>query len=288
MNSSGLDVIVRIHDVGRLPELERCILSLIGQSYRPLAIHVVTQRFLGVDSCLLQGILDTFAHLEPDVVFQVLNYDEPEPKDARSCLVNLGYAHLLGRYVYLLDYDDLTTPHGCATLIQDLAETGAAISFGKVMGAQLMIDGPIIMMRTRQDLYRGRGLIDLFRQNFCPIHSFVVDRSRISDEALWFDPSRSRDEDYDFLIRTCAAYPSSFRRKEYVVGFYGLKDDGSNTVMAPGGETDARWAEWRRSAELTAGRRATTLVSPRVQRQLGLEPDATLTVNRLLEVTSER
>ena len=287
MNENGLDAIVRIHDVERLPELERSIMSLIGQSYRPLAIYVVTQRFSQSDTDLLQKVLDTFARLGTGAGFQLLNYNEPEPRDARSCLINLGYAHLRGRYVYLLDYDDITTPNGCATLIKELAETGAAICFGKVMGSQLAVDGPIIMTRTRQDLYRGRGLIDLFRANFCPIHSFVVDRSRLRAEALWFDPSRSRDEDYDFLIRTCAAYPSSFRKKEYVVGFYGLKDDGSNTVMAPGAETDARWAEWRRSAELTAERRATTLVSPRVQRQLGFAPDATLTVARLLQVTSD-
>ena len=96
------------------------------------------------------------------------NYTDPEPADARSALINLGFSHLQGRYVYLLDYDDVTSPHGCQTLIQDLAATGAAISFGKVIGARLAVDGPIIMTRTRDDLYRGRGVIDMFRQNFCP------------------------------------------------------------------------------------------------------------------------
>jgi len=281
----GLDVIVRIHAIARLPELERCLLSLIGQTYRPLVIHIVTQRFSPDDLATLQRLLDILARLEPDAALCLHNFTEAEPADARSCLINLGFAQLQGRYVYLLDYDDVTTPHGCATLIADLVATGATISFGKVIGAQLTVDGPIIMTRTRQDLYRGGGVTDMFRQNFCPIHSFIVDRSRLTAEALWFDPDRSRDEDYDFLIRTCAAYSSSFAKKEYVVGFYGLKDDGSNTVMTPGAETEARWAAWRRSAERIAERRATTLVSPRVQRQLGRVPDPALTVARLLEAT---
>ena len=253
VGGAGLDVIVRIHAIARLPELERCLLSLIGQTYRPLVIHIVTQRFSPDDLATLQRLLDILARLEPDAALCLHNFTEAEPADARSCLINLGFAQLQGRYVYLLDYDDVTTPHGCATLIADLVATGATISFGKVIGAQLTVDGPIIMTRTRQDLYRGGGVTDMFRQNFCPIHSFIVDRSRLPAEALWFDPDRSRDEDYDFQVGDA--------------------------------ETEARWAAWRRSAERIAERRATTLVSPRVQRQLGRIPDPALTVARLLETT---
>ena len=92
-----------------------------------------------------------------------------------------------------------------------------------------------------------------------------------------------RDEDYDFLIRICARYTSSFRLKEYVVGYYGLKDDGSNTVMMPGEETEERWSEWRKSRDMLVRRRADTYVALRVQRDLGvLQPDPDLTVERLL------
>ena len=69
------------------------------------------------------------------------------------------------------------------------------------------------------------------------------------------------------------------------MGFYGLKDDGSNTVMTPGAETEARWAAWRQSALKIAERRASTPVSARVQRQLGRTPDPSLTVARLVEET---
>ena len=40
-----IDTIVRFHDVGRLPELTRCIFSLTGQTYRPLRIILCLQRF---------------------------------------------------------------------------------------------------------------------------------------------------------------------------------------------------------------------------------------------------
>ena len=278
-----LDVIVRFHNPVRLPELERCLLSLIGQTYRPLAITIVTQRFDLAATATLQSLLDILVRLEPDATIALLNFNEAEPPDARSALINMGFAVAQGRYVTLLDYDDITTPNGYTRLIEDLQATGAAISFGKVLGARLAVDGPILMTRTREDLYAGTGVIAMFRQNFCPIHSFVIDRTRIDPAALHFDPDRVVDEDYDFLIRTCAEYPSSFAQKEYVVGFYGLKDDGSNTVITPGRETEARWAKWRRSAAKTEQLRANTRVSHRVQRQLGRTPDPELTVAQLVK-----
>lgn len=283
---SLLDVIVRLHAVSRLPELERCLLSLIGQTYRPLAISVITQRFDPPATAAVQAILDTLQRLEPEATFALLNFVEPEPADARSSLVNMGFGAARGRYVAMLDYDDVTTTHGYTRLIEDLQATGAAISFGKVLGARLLVDGPILMTRTREDLYSGTGVVAMFRQNFCPIHSFVIDRTRIDPAALHFDPDRVVDEDYDFLIRTCAEYPSSFAPKDYVVGFYGLKDDGSNTVMTPGQETEAQWAKWQRSAERIKHLRANTHVSFRVQRQLGRVPDPGLTVARLVEETA--
>lgn len=280
-----LDVIVRFHAVARLPELERCLLSLIGQSTRPLAVHIVTQRFTETATATVQTLLDNLARIDPGVPIALLNYDNPEPADARSSLINLGFAAIRGRYVALLDYDDVTAAHGYARLINDLKSTGAAISFGKVLAARLVVDGPIIMSRARDDIYSGTGVVAMFRQNFCPIHSFVIDRTRIDPALLHFDPERRVDEDYDFLICLCAAYPSSFAQKEYVVGYYGLKDDGSNTVMTPGQETEARWALWRSSADKIAALRARTPVSLPVQRQLGRTPDPDLTVARLVEET---
>ena len=281
-----LDVVVRFHNVARLPELERCLLSLVGQTYRPIAIQIVTQRFEPDETATLEALLATLQILGADAKFAVLNFEDPGPADARASLVNMGFAATHGQYVALLDYDDVTTMSGYTRLINDLQTSGAAISFGKVLGARLMVDGPILMTRTREDIYLGSGLVAMLRKNFCPIHSFVVHRTRIDPAALRFDPDRLVDEDYDFLIRTCAEYPSSFAQKDYLVGFHGLKDDGSNTVMTPGGETEARWAVWRRSAERLTQLRATTRVSLRVQRQLGRTPDPELTVARLVQETA--
>lgn len=68
----------------------------------------------------------------------------------------------------------------------------------------MLVDGPLLMSNARADYYKGDGLLALLRQNFCPIHSFVLDRSKVDPEDLYFDQTMWRDEDYDFLIRICA------------------------------------------------------------------------------------
>ena len=183
-----LDVVVRFHHVGRINELERCLLSLIGQSYRPLAVHISVQRFDDKAMADVGALLDVLGALEPDAHFHVLNYTDATPADARSALVNAGFRHATGRYFALLDYDDITTPNGYARLIGDLQSSGAAISFGKIFGNKMLVDGPLLMSHGRADYYSGEGLLALLRQNFCPIHSFVLDRSKIDPPDLYFRP----------------------------------------------------------------------------------------------------
>ena len=280
---TGLDVIVRLHDVRRAPELERCLLSLIGQSYRPLSVQLCLQRFDEAALGQLRALLGRLKRLEPNAAFHLLNHTDPEPADARSALINMGFRHATGRYAAILDYDDVIKPNAYARLIEDLSTSGAAISFGKVWAKLLTKDNDILMATDWFDKFHGDGLRALLIDNFCPIHSFVIDRSKIDDADLCFDPSLTRLEDYDFLIRFCAKYPSSFKLSQYIVGDYLMKDDGSNTILVEASTSEENRAAWRDSNERLAALRRTTRVSLRVQRDLGLDAvDPELTVARLI------
>ena len=88
---AGLDAVVRFHDMARLNELGRAIFSLVGQSHRPLRILLALQRFDAAAQDALREILTPLV-AGSDAVLELLNYDRPAPADARSELVNLGFA----------------------------------------------------------------------------------------------------------------------------------------------------------------------------------------------------
>jgi hypothetical protein len=58
----------------------------------------------------------------------------------------------------------------------------------------------------------------------------VIDRARIGDFDLQFDESFTLLEDYEFLLRLCAAHEPDFTRLETPVCEYRIRLDGSNSI----------------------------------------------------------
>src|ERR1700760_1356526 len=109
-SNGGLDVIVRMHDPARGFELRRAIFALVCQTYRPLSIHLVTQRFPESELTAIRQVLDKILAIDPSVCFDVYNYTSAEPEDARAAILNAGIGRATGRYVAFLDYDDAIYP----------------------------------------------------------------------------------------------------------------------------------------------------------------------------------
>lgn len=283
-DSAGqLDCIVRFHDVRRLSELSRCVFSLVGQLHRPLRILLALQRFTGREMAAVHAALDPLLHLPNAPALDVLNWDDPAPADGRTALLNLGVRAARGRYLAFLDYDDVLYPEAYAVLVGRLRATGAAIAFAtvRVVSADIYPEFTHVT-RLVTPPFDGRTLRDLLRNNFCPIHSYVIDRHRVPE--LNFDTALAMEEDYDLLLRICAHYPADFAQVATQIGDYYYKTDGSNTVPTEGGLTGARLAAYERVAALIETRRRTTIMAPEVQRALGLlEPRHGLTIRAALD-----
>jgi hypothetical protein len=285
-DDESLDVIVRFHDVRRLRALDRCVFSLVGQKYRPLHIYLAVQRFTPAMIEETRASLVPLLSIENSPRLSIVNWPHPEPADARSVLLNLGLGSGEGRYIAFLDYDDTLNPEAYELLVGQLRRGGAAIAFGGVSVKISDVYSEFDYTREKRLTFEGSGLCDLLRSNCCPIHSFVIDRQRIPPAYLHFDPAMTRAEDYDFLLRICAQFPSDFTLTKTIIGDYFYKTDGSNTINTEWAYTDARHAAWQVAEDFLEQRRRITLVSFEVQRQLGLEPLPDLTIRRLLDGTA--
>ncbi len=272
MIKNQVDCIVRFHDASRVYELNRCVFSLVGQKYRPLHIILATQRFSESEIISTRKSLELLLRLPDAPKLTITNWENRTPKDARTELLNMGLAAATGQYVSFLDYDDVLYPEAYVILTGRLRETGAAIAFGSVRVVSADVYPHFIhIARQLNAPFAGEKLVDLFRSNFCPIHSYLIDRSIVSPEILSFDTLLTWEEDYDLLLNICAAYLSDFGALKKVIGDYFFKTDGSNSVPIDGYLSEQRALEYERVQALIEVRRRTTLVAPEVQRQLGLD-----------------
>jgi hypothetical protein len=281
-----LEVIVRFHDPGRIDELGAALLCLVGQTYRPLRVMVVTQRF-GADAlAALKARLDIYRRIDPSVTLDVIPFTRQSGlADARSALINAGLAAGRGRYVAFLDYDDTLYPHAYDLLTGELRASGCAVAFGGIALKSLAVD-PAIRLGlafARRPRAAGSSLVDQFRQSFCPLHSMMLDRTRIAPAALRTDEDLPIYEDYEWLLRLGARYRFSFARLSEIIGDYRFKDDGSNTVLLAGNETAERRRLWKHYEALIQRRKGTLTIEVKIQESIGLLPPCPgLTVGELL------
>lgn len=284
MIENQVDCIVRFHDIKRLYEFKRCIFSLVGQKHRPLNIIIVVQRFSDAEIEQLKGALSPFLSVPDPPTVTIKNWEKDLPIDARTELLNMGLASATGQYVAFLDYDDVLYPEAYVVLTERLKESGAAIAFASVHVVDAHVFPEFIYIAgVYPQYFKGEGLLDLFKANFCPIHSYMIDMSIVSSEILSFDTAITWEEDYDLLLRICAAYPSDFVNLKKTIGDYYYKSDGSNTVPQHGKLSDEQLYEYELIQTHIEKRRRTTHVAPEVQKQLGIgKLSATLTIKDVL------
>ena len=281
-----IDTVVRFHDIRRLAELKRCVFSLAGQTYKPVRIILTLQRFDGAQIEAVERALEPLLEGGDAPQLALVNLTDPEPADARSVLLNLGVENATGRYLAFLDYDDVLYPEAYEMMIGRLRDTGAAIAFAKVRVMRIDVHGEFFYTRERvTPPYSGSDLLDLFHNNFCPLHSYVIDRSQVPAEMLRFVTTQTLEEDYDVLLRITAAHLSDFALVETELGDYYYKTDGSNTVPVNGGLVgEARLKFIREAKAAIEARRRGTIVAAAVQKSLGIrDPLQPRTIRQVLD-----
>lgn len=259
-------------------ELKRCVFSLVCSTYRPLNIIIVTQRFTESDINAVHAAIEPMFGIEGAPSLNFVNWQSPRPLDGRSALINEGMKHAKGRYLAFLDYDDVIYPSGYKLLIEQLGSGNCGIAFASVRILSANVHKGFIEATAVRKPFPGKALEDLFMANFCPIHSYVLDRKAVPDSTLSFDESLNWEEDYEFLLRICASVRSNFSMVGVCVGDYYMKKDGSNTVPI-GHALEERRTDYSFVCDTIMARKRFIRLSSEVLSMLGVEQgDGNITI----------
>ncbi|MFM9922044.1 glycosyltransferase family 2 protein [Variovorax sp. H27-G14] len=289
MIDSQIDCIVRIHDSSRILELERAIFSLVGQHHRPLRIILATQRFSTHDMAKISEIVAPMLEGQDAPELHIVNWEAATPRDSRTELLNLGLNAATGRYVAFLDYDDTLFPEAYALLLARLRASEAAIAFATVRTVKADVYDDFVRVSDHVEApFSGKGLLDLFKSNFCPIHSYLIDRKKIPPALLQFDTTLVWEEDYDLLLRICAYARSDFEALPHVIGDYFFKTDNSNSIWSDSTLSEGKLATYEKVSANIEVRRRTTCISGEVQKILfDATPRNQLTIREFLDEYSQ-
>ncbi|RYD62780.1 MAG: glycosyltransferase family 2 protein, partial [Verrucomicrobiaceae bacterium] len=188
-------IVVRTLGTRKL-HLQRALRSLAASTRLPLQVVIVYQ---GRSQETLAYLRTLAAHHSNLTITIVQNETEV---DDRAQNLNLGWSAALGRYLGFLDDDDTIEPGHIQTLVAAMSATGAVWSYGQCLLVKENTSGEPLH-RSFPFYRRSFSFQELLIENFIPIHSFLVDREKLTDslrERPFFRPLK-RSEDWDFLIR---------------------------------------------------------------------------------------
>src|SRR2546428_2889288 len=217
-----VSVVVRYHSTGKLDCLEEALFSLAVKKYDKLQFVLVVQQ---PDASLLP-CLQTILQQQPfrlPLATEIVDYNNdchpgtaeahsvkhlilpvavPAGVDGRSHLLNWGMRFAQGQYLAFLDYDDVVYGEIYQALITRLQSVEAAVAFG---GTRLAVVNVMDSSSSSMFIESKRPFVNekktkahlLLQGNFFPLHSYVIDRSRVNQQDLYIDPKLSRLEDYE-------------------------------------------------------------------------------------------
>lgn len=239
MNLGQVSVIIRSHQISRLPLLDEALFSLSTQTYPHLQIIIVTQDTSSETLHKITQKIKQHPFSNPEI-HRVISFSPsgtqgPNSQDGRAQALNLGLEAAQGEYIAFLDDDDIAYPQCYEVLIHRIQKSGLPVAVGGCRAAFQRTQGlpekdPPYFTHKRPYLQSPKNQWDLFVENFIPIHSFLIRRTQIDPKLLNFTPGMKCFEDYEVLLKLASNYLFDWGALYQPLVEYRIRDDGSNTI----------------------------------------------------------
>jgi hypothetical protein len=205
-----VSIIVRTNQEKRLPLLQNALISIIKNDYRPIEIIIVAQSEQQNFIEKLENICQEFTtkNIQVKLVINRTSQDE------RAKNLNLGINAANGRYIGFLDDDDIVYKHHISSLIKKINSSEyIAWAYSQVAASICYLNNNCEINILSLDYpfkKENFSLPEILKDNFIPIHSYLIDRNKIEPENIYFNETFPVLEDYEFLLRLTHKYQPSY------------------------------------------------------------------------------
>lgn len=193
-------IIIRTSQEKRLSLLKNALLSIVANDYRPIEIIIVIQSEKQDFIDYLQNMINEYSHKQVRVKI-VINYTS---KDQRAKNLNIGVNNANGRYIGFLDDDDVFYKHHISSLVEKLNNSeSVAWAYSQVAMSICTLDSEKVnIVSLNYPFQKDKFTVkEMLKDNFIPIHSYLIDSKKYNQDCIFFDESFPVMEDYEFLLR---------------------------------------------------------------------------------------
>lgn len=238
---------------GRPREIHRALQSVATNTWRPLEVVIVYQGPDDGEWADIQALPGEFPALS---ISPIRNAGRG---DRRAENLNIGWEAAKGRYLGFLDDDDTLEPRHVELLRKAMEDSGRAWAYAQVVLRE-EDESLQVVAETRPFRRHEFSLKALWEENFLPIHSFLIDRTRLHESlrSMPFCEELDRSEDWDFLLRL-AFHHEPAMLEEFTATYYVSTGARNTNLSLISGAAD----EERRRLNLQAWERCKLLVEQR-------------------------
>ncbi|WP_421684432.1 hypothetical protein HKW98_08715 [Stutzerimonas urumqiensis] len=231
-NLERVATIIRFHRNGDQRLLNNAIFSLLSQAGCQVQPYLALQDMADEDVMLLEERLATLPW--HDGCFPIIRryQSTPENPDLRSLMLNDSLKAVGSGYVAFLDYDDVLFPHAYQYLLARLRMTGKNATFGRVYSTTVDARTGLITKRERVYDY-GFSYSEFLHCNHAPLHSFMLDLSRIDLDSISYFDDMKYMEDYYLTLQLFNRRETdwaSLKSDQFIGDYIHREGDATNTL----------------------------------------------------------